>query len=150
MRTADSRVFAACSAIVQLHPQLSNHVIICVEMANCVKCGRQLPALTFGKKLCRWCVQHEAAQRGEDSPIQRVEPAPWMRRQSSSMAVTQAISGINIAVFVAMILAGVSMLDNPAGQDLLRLGANFVPRTLTGQRWRLRAFVFVSGGCRCI
>ena len=47
-------------------------------MANCVQCGRQLPALTFGKKLCQWCVQHEAAQRGEDSPIQRVEPAPWI------------------------------------------------------------------------
>jgi len=115
-------------------------------MANCVQCGRQLPALTFGKKLCRWCVQHEAAQRGEDSPIQRVEPAPWMRRQSSSMAVTQAIFGINIAVFVAMILAGVSMLDNPAGQDLVRWGANFGPLTVSGQWWRLLTCVFIHGG----
>ena len=45
-------------------------------MANCVRCGRQLPALSFGKKICRWCVQHEAAQRGEDVPYQRVEAAP--------------------------------------------------------------------------
>ncbi|MGD0823344.1 MAG: hypothetical protein ABR908_02090, partial [Terriglobales bacterium] len=63
-------------------------------MANCVQCGRQLPALSFGKKLCQWCVMNEAAKRGEDIPIQRVEAAPWMRRQSSSMAVTQAIFGI--------------------------------------------------------
>ena len=32
-------------------------------MANCVQCGRQLPALSFGGK-CQWCKQHEAAQRG--------------------------------------------------------------------------------------
>ncbi|MFI5095902.1 MAG: rhomboid family intramembrane serine protease [Candidatus Acidiferrales bacterium] len=115
-------------------------------MANCVQCGRQLPALTFGRKLCQWCVQHEAAQRGEDSPIQRVEPAPWMRRQSSSMAVTQAIFGINVAVFVAMALAGVSMLDNPTGQDLVHWGANYGPYTVTGQWWRLLTCVFIHGG----
>jgi rhomboid protease GluP len=115
-------------------------------MANCVQCGRQLPAFSFGKKLCQWCVQHEAAQRGEDSPIQRVETAPWMRRQSSSMAVTQAIFGINVAVFVAMTLAGVSMLDNPSGQDLVRWGANFGPLTVGGQWWRLLTSVFIHGG----
>ena len=115
-------------------------------MANCVQCGRQLPALTFGRKLCQWCVQHEAAQRGEDSPIQRVEPAPWLRQQSSSMAVTQVIFGINVAVFVAMTLAGVSMLDNPSRQDLVRWGANFGPLTVSGQWWRLLTCVFIHGG----
>lgn len=115
-------------------------------MANCVQCGRQLPALSFGRKLCQWCVQHEAAQRGEDIPIQRVEPVPWMRQQSSSMAVTQAILGINVAVFVAMCLAGVSMLDNPSGQDLVHWGANFGPLTVSGQWWRLLTCVFVHGG----
>jgi membrane associated rhomboid family serine protease/Tfp pilus assembly protein PilF len=115
-------------------------------MANCVQCGRQLPALTFGKKLCQWCVQHEAAQRGEDSPVQRVEPAPWLRQQSTSMAVTQAIFGINVAVFIAMVLAGVSMLDHPAGPDLVRWGANFGPLTAGGQWWRLLTCVFIHGG----
>jgi rhomboid protease GluP len=115
-------------------------------MANCIQCGRQLPVLTFGKKICRWCVQHEAAQRGEDSPIQRVEPAPWTRPQSSSMAVTQTIFGINVAVFVAMTLAGVAMLDNPSGQDLVRWGANFGPLTVSGQWWRLLTCVFIHGG----
>src|SRR5208337_1892983 len=97
-------------------------------------------------KLCQWCVQHEAAQRGEDSPIQRVEIAPWMRSQSSSMAVTQAIFGINVAVFVAMTLAGVSMLDNPSGRDLVRWGANFGPLTVSGEWWRLLTCVFIHGG----
>ena len=114
-------------------------------MANCVQCGRQLPALTFGKKLCQWCVQHEAAQRGEDSPLQRVEPAPWLRSQSSSMAVTQAIFGINVAVFVAMTLAGVSLSD-PTRAELVHWGANFGPLTIGGQWWRLLSCVFVHIG----
>src|SRR5260370_3466719 len=115
-------------------------------MANCIQCGRQLPALTFGKKICRWCVQHEAAQRGEDSAIQRVEPAPWTRQQSGSMVVTQAIFGINVAVFIAMTMAGVSMLDNPPGPDLVRWGAHFGLLTVSGQWWRLLTCVFIHGG----
>jgi rhomboid protease GluP len=91
-------------------------------------------------------VQHEAAQRGEDSPYQRVESAPWTRRQSSSMAVTQAIFGINVAVFVVMLLSGVSMLGNPSGQDLVRWGANFGPLTVGGEWWRLLTCVFIHGG----
>jgi membrane associated rhomboid family serine protease len=114
-------------------------------MASCVQCGRQLPALTFGKKLCQWCVQHQAAQRGEDSPIQRVEPAPWIGRQSSSMAVTQAIFGINVAVFVAMTLAGVSLTE-PTTAQLVHWGANYGPLTIGGQWWRLLSCVFVHIG----
>jgi len=115
-------------------------------MANCVQCGRQLHGLSFGKKLCQWCVQNEAAKRGEDIPFQRVEAAPWARQGSSSMVVTQAIFGINVAVFIAMALAGVSMLDNPSGQDLVHWGANFGPLTISGQWWRLLTCVFVHGG----
>ena len=115
-------------------------------MANCIRCGRQLPSLSFGKKICQWCVQHEKAQRGEDIPLQRVEPVPWSRQQSSSMVVTQAIFGINVAVFIAMAFAGVSMLDNPSGQDLVHWGANFGPFTVSGQWWRLLTCVFVHGG----
>ena len=115
-------------------------------MANCVQCGRQLPGLSFGKKLCQWCVQHEAAQRGEDSPVQRVEAAPWVMRQSSSMIVTQAIFGINVAVFVAMVMAGVAMFDDPSWQDLVHWGANYGPLTVSGQWWRLLTCVFVHSG----
>ncbi|MFY9561089.1 MAG: rhomboid family intramembrane serine protease [Terriglobales bacterium] len=117
-------------------------------MANCIKCGRNLPSFSFGKKVCSWCVQHEAAQRGEESEnaVQRVEPAPWLRRQSTSMVVTQVIFGINVAVFLGMLLAGVSILDNPAGQDLVKWGANYGPYTVGGQWWRLLTCVFIHGG----
>ena len=62
------------------------------------------------------------------------------------MAVTQAIFGINVAVFIAMALAGVSMVDNPAGQDLVHWGANYGPYTISGQWWRLLTCVFIHGG----
>ena len=116
-------------------------------MANCVKCGRNLPSFSFGKKICSWCVQHEAAQRGlePEDAVQRVEAPPWLRRQDSSNVVTKAIFGINIAVFLGMLFAGVSMLDNPAGQDLVHWGANYGLFTLGGQWWRLVTCVFVHG-----
>ena len=115
-------------------------------MANCVQCGRKLAGFSFGKKLCPWCRQHEAAQRDEsDSAVQRVEAAPWLRRQDSSNIVTKAIFGINVAVFLGMLFAGVSILDNPSGQDLVHWGANYGPFTLSGQWWRLLTCVFVHG-----
>ena len=115
-------------------------------MAQCVQCGRQLPPFTF-RKICRWCVQHEAAQRGEDVQYQRVETAPWLRQQSSSMVVTQLIFGANIAVFLGMTLAiGASMLSNPPGQQLVHWGANFGPYTVSGQWWRLLTCLFLHGG----
>jgi membrane associated rhomboid family serine protease/Tfp pilus assembly protein PilF len=92
-------------------------------------------------------VQHEAAQRGEDTVYQRVETAPWLRQQSTSMGVTQVIFGANVAVFIAMTLAlGVSMLSNPSGQDLVNWGANYGPYTIGGQWWRLLTCVFIHAG----
>ncbi|MGB8012510.1 MAG: rhomboid family intramembrane serine protease [Terriglobales bacterium] len=90
-------------------------------------------------------MQHERQQRGEDIPFQRVETAPWQRQQSSSMAVTQAIFGINVAVFLAMALAGVSILDPTIG-ELRHWGANFGPLTMGGQWWRLLTCVFLHIG----
>ena len=114
-------------------------------MAKCIQCGRQLQALTFGKKRCQWCRQHEAAQRGEEDTIQRVEVAPWLRRESSSMLVTQAFFAINVIVFIAMAFAGVSPIE-PSSQDLIRWGANAGVLTLAGQWWRLLTCVFLHIG----
>jgi len=64
------------------------------------------------------------------------------------MVVTQAIFGINVAVFVAMTLAvGVTVFGDPAWHELaLRLGANYGPLTVSGQWWRLLTSVFIHGG----
>jgi rhomboid protease GluP len=116
-------------------------------MANCVKCGRQLPPLSFGKKICQWCVQYEAAQRGEegDDAKQIVLPAPWVRRGESSITLTQVFLGANLAIFLAMILASGS-IEEFSGELRVHFGANFGPLTLSGDYWRLFTYMFLHGG----
>ncbi len=114
-------------------------------MAKCTVCGRALPPLTLGRKVCKWCRMHEAAQRGEESGVQPMMAAPWQGGRTAHMAVTQIILGINVAVFVGMVLAGVSPMQ-PNGEQLITWGANFGPLTLSGQWWRLLSSVFLHIG----
>src|SRR5690349_17153639 len=116
-------------------------------MANCIRCGRQLPSLTFGKKICQWCVQHEAAQRGElpDDAPQPVITAPWVRRSQSNITLTHVLFGANVAVFLAMALAGGAVMDFD-GRVMVHFGANFGPLTLSGDWWRLLTYMFLHGG----
>jgi membrane associated rhomboid family serine protease/Flp pilus assembly protein TadD len=116
-------------------------------MANCVQCGRKLPSFTF-KKICQWCVQHEAAQRGEDNDAKQIVlPAPWVQRESS-ISLTQVILGANVMVFIAMgiamILAGTPSLEF-TGELRVHFGANFGPLTLSGDWWRLATYMFLHG-----
>jgi rhomboid protease GluP len=116
-------------------------------MANCIRCGRQLPGFTFGKKICQWCVQHEAYQRGEiaEDARQPVIRTPWVRRAQPAIGLTQIIFGVNAAVFLGMALAASTIMDFPP-QETIRWGANWGPLTLTGEWWRLLTCVFVHGG----
>jgi len=116
-------------------------------MANCSQCGRKLPPLMFGRKICQWCVLHERAQRGEipDDAPQPVIAAPWVRRQESTITLTHVLFGANIAVYLAMALASGSPMDFP-GQVMVHFGANYGPYTLSGQWWRLVTYMFLHGG----
>ncbi len=116
-------------------------------MANCIRCGRQLPGFSFGKKICPWCVQHEKQQRGElpDDAVQPVIRQPWVRHGESTITLTHIIFGINVAVFLGMALGSGSIMDFPGG-ELVRWGANYGPFTLSGEWWRLLTNVFVHGG----
>jgi rhomboid protease GluP len=123
-------------------------------MANCVRCGRQLPGFSFGRKICQWCVQHEAAQRGElaDDTRQPVMPTPWVRRTESTIGITQILFGINGAVFLAMVVQiflgkapeGSSIMD--FGPQIGQWGANIGALTISGEWWRLLTNIFVHGG----
>jgi len=120
-------------------------------MANCIQCGRKLPAFSF-KKICQWCVQHEAAQRGEfdDAAKQHVVPAPWARREAG-VTLTRVIFGANLAVFLAMVLASgnpLAFADPNQGFSTrlaVHFGANVGVFTLTGQWWRLLTYMFLHG-----
>lgn len=117
-------------------------------MANCIRCGRKLPGLTFGKKICQWCVQHEAAQRGEigDDAPQPVIAAPWVKRGESAISLTHILFGINVAVFLAMALASGSVVENFSPRVSVHFGANYGPLTLLGEWWRLVTYMFVHAG----
>jgi rhomboid protease GluP len=103
--------------------------------------------MSFGKKICQWCVQHEAAQRGElaENAPQRVMPTPWVRREAATIGLTQIIFGINVAVFLGMALAA-STIMHFSLQETIHWGANFGPLTLSGEWWRLLTNVFVHEG----
>lgn len=113
-------------------------------MAKCIRCGRQLPAFSW-KKICQWCAQHEAAQRGEivDDVPQSVIRRPWTRTESS-ITLTQILLGANVAVYLAMAIGSGTVANFP-GHSLL-FGANYGPYTLTGQWWRLLTYMFMHGG----
>ena len=59
--------------------------------------------------------------------------------------ITRLLVGLNVAVFIATAVAGVSVID-PSGEALLRWGADFGPRTLSGEPWRLLTSTFLHFG----
>ncbi len=133
----------------ELHP--SPRAPICcyslLSMANCIRCGRQLSGFSFGRKICPWCVQHEAAQRGElaDDAPQPVMRTPWVRPGESAISLTHIIFGINAAVFLGMALSATTIMDFPPA-ELVRWGGNLGALTISGEWWRLLTNVFVHGG----
>jgi rhomboid protease GluP len=68
-----------------------------------------------------------------------------LRRTTPRVGVAVGIVAINVAVFVAMVASGVS-ITAPTADGALAWGANFGPRTLGGQPWRLLSNVFIHHG----
>jgi rhomboid protease GluP len=82
-----------------------------------------------------------AGYDGDPGPI----PAPSKRTRWATAPATYTLVGINCAVYVAMVLRGVSP-SNPTVQDLVHWGANFGGYVLAGQWWRLLTAAFVHVG----
>ena len=114
-------------------------------MAKCIRCGRQLTGFSF-RKICPWCKQHEAIQRGEivDDLPQPVIRRPWAIRNESNVSLTHVLFGANVAVYLAMAIGSGTVINFPG--DALLFGANYGPYTLTGQWWRLLTYMFIHGG----
>jgi len=82
---------------------------------------------------------------GDPGPL---PPAPPRRPNGGRWAfapATYTLVGINCAVYLAMVLRGVSP-TNPTVLDLVRWGANFGGYVLAGQWWRLLTAAFVHVG----
>lgn len=105
-------------------------------MANCTRCGRELPAFSIGtaSDICADCRTLAANNPALSSPT--APPSPRAVVARGRPPITTALVGINLAVFVAMLLSGVSLVQ-PSPQQLLQWGANWGPLSLGPQPWRM-------------
>jgi membrane associated rhomboid family serine protease/TolA-binding protein len=71
--------------------------------------------------------------------------APQQTLATPSFLITGGLIGLNVLVFVIMVLRGVSAI-NPTPQQAIAFGADFGPLTLDGQWWRLVTSMFVHFG----
>lgn len=105
-------------------------------MTGCGQCGKQFESPT-GK----------TGGRCPDCIAANESYADWFAHllQTKRLAVAPVLAGINVVIFLAMVLKGISPLS-PSGEDLLPWGADYGPLTLGGQWWRLFASMFLHFG----
>lgn len=111
-------------------------------MANCVRCGRELPAGSMGQlnTYCSDC--RNSLTVGPPVPVQAPRRMVLPDRRPP---VTTALIGLNAAVYLLMVLRGISPTE-PTVTQLLQWGANWGPLTLHGQPWRMLSSVFLHIG----
>jgi len=68
-----------------------------------------------------------------------------MNLSKGNLYITYGIIGINVLVFLLMVVSGVNFFE-PTGADIIKWGANYSPLTFTGDWWRLISCVFVHIG----
>ena len=106
-------------------------------MPQCLKCGAELPVNEEGMApvLCDRCAGRATrrARVGMNTGTLREFPA------------TSILTGINVGVYVLMVLASGSFFEF-GGRTLYTFGGNYGPATLTGDYWRLITAGFVHAG----
>jgi membrane associated rhomboid family serine protease len=91
----------------------------------------------------RWVPLTDILRQSDD--FQAAQFARTLVAATPKVYVTPALIAINLAVFVLMVLTGVSPTD-PTLAQLVRWGADFGPLTTQGQWWRLLTAAFVHIG----
>jgi rhomboid protease GluP len=71
-------------------------------------------------------------------------PVPWAGG-GTGRTFTQVLLGINVAVFIAMAMSGISVTE-PSSEQLVQWGANAAWLTLSGEWWRLVTSMFLHIG----
>ena len=62
-----------------------------------------------------------------------------------SAAVTDTLIGLNVLLFIVMVISGVSFMS-PTTENLLKWAADYGPLTLGGQWWRMFTSLFIHIG----
>jgi rhomboid protease GluP len=108
------------------------------QLPNCKQCGTPLFTYTPGdmQEYCPTCQAAIEAQRKQ---------VVSTRQLVFRLPITSTLIVINILVFLAMVLKGISPID-PSVDQMLHWGAQFGPFTLGGQWWRLFSSMFLHHG----
>jgi rhomboid protease GluP len=91
--------------------------------------------------LCRDC----RADLDPTAPLNDTATSPRPATESNPFLLTQVIVGINVLVFLGMVLSGVSPMS-PTFEQLKMWGANYAPLSLGSQPWRMLASNYVHIG----
>jgi rhomboid protease GluP len=117
-------------------------------MPTCPSCGKSFSGFSIGSNSaseCREC--REAKTRTAANIIARDPRARsgFGRFIQALPLVTRTVIAVNVLVYIAMGLSGVSWMD-PSVLQAIHWGADFGPLTLSGQWWRLFTSMFVHFG----
>jgi membrane associated rhomboid family serine protease len=107
-------------------------------MTSCHTCGREIPT----GSVCPYC----GAQNAPVPFATAAGEAPLRGPRQFDLSMTQIIVGINVLVFVAMVLSGVSPWVGPTTEQLKHWGANWGPLSLGTQPWRILTSNYVHIG----
>lgn len=119
-------------------------------MPACARCGKQFSGFSFGSTVptecreCRRAFPRTVAHGPSDAPV-TVAGDELLLLGGDPPLVTRAIIAIDVLIFLAMGLSGISWTE-PGYLDLVRWGADFSPLTLSGQWWRLLTSTFIHIG----
>ncbi len=113
-------------------------------MANCVSCGRELPSFSAGepRNLCPDWQRSITTSSGTSALPMPSQQIQVVRRRPP---VTTVLIALNVLVFAAMVIRGVSPLA-PTAAQLLPWGANWGPLSLARQPWRILASNYIHVG----
>jgi membrane associated rhomboid family serine protease/cytochrome c-type biogenesis protein CcmH/NrfG len=117
-------------------------------MPTCPNCGKSFSGFSIGSNAASECRECRAARaaKATNTIVQepRAQNSFWSLIQTIPL-VTRTIITVNVMVYVAMGLSGVSWTD-PSVVQAIRWGADFGPLSLSGQWWRLFTSMFVHFG----
>jgi rhomboid protease GluP len=115
-----------------------------------ISCFETIKASANDASIQTWQTEIEALQKHTEEAIVQeqkdtAEIDAVMNLSKGSKIVTYTIVGINIVVFLLMLINGVSIFEPTVG-DIAKWGGNFRPYTTGGDWWRLITAMFVHIG----
>lgn len=119
-------------------------------MPACARCGKQFSGFSFGSAVptecrdCRRAFPKAIVQQPPNTPI-ALAGDEFLLLGGSPPFVTRAIIAIDVLIFLAMGISGLSWTE-PTYLELVRWGADFSPLTLSGEWWRLFTSTFIHIG----